>query len=169
MTRLPFDPDLAIQHDEGPFDDRSRRGRRRFRRSVGPVTAVAVGGVVGGCARYGVDQLVPTRQGGFPWGTFAVNVGGAFLLALLLILVLEVWRPTRYVSPLLAVGVLGSFTTFSTLMVDVDQLFADGDAMMAGTYLAASITAGLAATSAGLVIGRGISTRGPASAPQETK
>ena len=168
MTRLPFDPDLAIQHDEGPFDDRSRRGRRRFRRSVGPVIAVAVGGVVGGCARYGVDQLVPTRQG-FPWSTFAVNVGGAFLLALLVIPVLEVWRPTRYISPLLAVGVLGSFTTFSTLMVDVDQLFADGDAVMAGTYLMASITAGLASTSAGLVIGRGISTRAPASAPEETK
>jgi CrcB protein len=169
VNRLPFDPDLAIQRDEGPFDDRSRRGRSGFRRSVGPVVAVAVGGAVGGSARYGVDEMVPTRQGGFPWGTFAVNVGGAFLLALLLVLVLDVWRPTRYVSPLLAVGVLGSFTTFSTLMVDVDQLFADGDAIMAATYLVASITAGLASTSAGLVIGRGISTRRPAAVRQEAR
>lgn len=162
MTALPFDPDLAVQSDERPFDVRSRRRRSGFRRAVGPVLAVAAGGVVGGCARYGVDQLMPT-DGGFPWGTFVANVAGAFLLAVLLILVLEVWPPTRYVRPFLAVGVLGSFTTFSTLMVDVDQLFVDGNELTAGVYLAASITAGLASTSAGLVIARGMAARGRAS------
>ncbi len=168
MTGLPFDADLALQRDERPFDARPRRRRARFRRGVGPVVAVAVGGAVGGCARYGIDQLLPTRGDGFPWGTFAVNVGGSFLLALLLVLVLGVWPPTRYVSPLLAVGVLGSFTTFSTLMVDVSQLFAGGDAIVAGSYLLTSITAGLASTSAGLLTGRGIAARGAASARKET-
>ncbi len=63
------------------------------------------------------------------------NVVGAFLLAVLLILVLEVWPPTRYVLPFLAVGVLGSFTTFSTLMVDVDELFVDGNELTAGVII----------------------------------
>lgn len=167
MTRLPFDPDLAAETQRRPaarpFDTAPGRRPTRRRRQVGPVLAVAVGGALGGCARYGVDMLLPTLNGGLPWGTLSVNVVGAFLLALLLILVLEVWPPTRYVRPFLAVGMLGSFTTFSTLMVDVDQLFAAGNHTTATAYLAASLAAGLAATSLGLLIGRGFASRRTAS------
>lgn len=114
---------------------------------------------MGGCARYGVDVLVPAAAAGFPWPTFTVNVAGSFWLALLLVLILEVWPPTRYVRPFLAVGLLGSLTTFSTWMVEVDQLLATGAPTMAAVYLAASIGAGVAATGLGLVIGRGVATR----------
>jgi fluoride exporter len=129
---------------------------RRFVRRLPAVFAVAAGGVVGGCARYGLDLLVPTRASGFPWPTFAANLAGAFCLALLLVLVLEVWPPTRFVRPFLAVGVLGSFTTFSTWMVEFDQLLVDGGLLVASVYVAASVLAGLAAASLGLVIGRGV-------------
>lgn len=162
MTRLPLDPDLAAPSENqepgaNPFTERSpTRVPGGFRHSLASALLVSAGGVVGGCSRYGVDQLIPASGHSFPWGTFAVNITGAFLLAVLLILVLEVWPPTRFVRPFVAVGILGSFTTFSTLIVDVDQLFAGGARTTAATYLIASIVAGLAATSAGLIMGRGL-------------
>ena len=123
------------------------------------VPAVAFGGAVGGSARYGVDLLLPTGATEFPAATFVVNVTGSFVLALLLVLVLEVWPPTRHVRPLLAVGLLGSFTTFSTWMVEFDQLLADGAALLAVSYLAGSVLAGVAATVLGLVLGRRVGAR----------
>ena len=123
------------------------------------VPAVAFGGAVGGSARYGVDLLLPTGATEFPAATFVVNVTGSFVLALLLVLVLEVWPPTRHVRPLLAVGLLGSFTTFSTWMVEFDQLLADGAALLAVSYLVGSVLAGVAATVLGLVLGRRVGAR----------
>ncbi len=160
-TAPPVNPEVspathAPRPAESPFARQPEARWRRFLRRLPAVLAVAAGGVVGGCGRYGLDLLVPTRATGFPWPTFAANVAGSFCLALLLVLVLEVWPPTRYVRPFLAVGLLGSFTTFSTWMVEFDQLLAHGAPMVAGAYLAASVLTGLAAASLGLVLGRGI-------------
>lgn len=138
-----------------PFRPHSQGRWQRLLRRLPVVLAVSAGGVLGGSARYGVDLLVPTGNAGFPWPTFTANIIGAFWLALLLVLVVEVWRPARYVRPFLAVGLLGSFTTFSTWMVEFDLLLADGAALLAGAYLVSTVLAGLAATSLGLVIGRG--------------
>lgn len=146
----------ARRRARSPFVRPSEGGWRRFLRRLPVVLAVAAGGVLGGCARYGLNLLVSTRVAGFPWPTFAANVAGSFCLALLLVLVLEVWPPTRFVRPFLAVGVLGSFTTFSTWMVEFDQLLEDGAHLVASVYMASSVLAGLAAASLGLVIGRGL-------------
>ncbi|HWL99944.1 MAG TPA: CrcB family protein [Nocardioidaceae bacterium] len=124
------------------------------------LVAVALGGVLGGCARYGVDLLVPASAG-FPWATFVVNVAGAACLGLLLVLVLELWQPTRYVRPFLGVGLLGSMTTFSTWMVETDRLIASGAPLVATAYVLASVAAGLAATVLGMTTGRLVVRRGP--------
>ncbi len=125
------------------------------------LVAVALGGVLGGCARYGVDLLVPASTD-FPWATFVVNVAGAACLGLLLVLVLELWQPTRYVRPFLGVGLLGSMTTFSTWMVETDRLIATGAPLVATAYVLASVAAGLAATVLGMTTGRLVVRRGPA-------
>ena len=123
------------------------------------VPAVALGGALGGSARYAVDLLLPSGSGELPEATLAVNVVGSFLLALLLVLVLEVWPPTRHVRPFLAVGFLGSFTTFSTWMVELDQMLADGTTVLAVSYLAASLVAGVGAAVLGLLLGRRLAAR----------
>ncbi|MET7603542.1 CrcB family protein [Streptomyces avermitilis] len=126
--------------------------RSRLRKGV--LAAVALGGVLGGSARYVLGLTFPTPRGTFPVTTFAVNVSGAFLLALLLVYVLEIWPPTRYVRPFAGVGFLGSFTTFSTWMVDTDRLLGHGHYAIAAFNVFGSLFAGLAATGLGLAIGR---------------
>lgn len=164
LRELPLDPDLDTGEDQPhypnlnashPFDETTRRSRwpRIHWRSV---AAVGVGGFSGGLARYGIGLLWPTPAGTFPYATFAINTSGAFLLALLLVVVLEVLPPTTYLRPTLGTGFCGAFTTFSSVAVAADQLAAHGRASTSVVYVAASVFAGLAAASFGIVLGRSI-------------
>ena len=181
---LPLDPDLDPAEDlrRRATGRRRRAGRRRRRRGglparlrPGVLAAIAAGGALGGGARYLIETAAPAGRGGFPWATFSINVGGAFALAVLLVFVLDLWPPTRHLRPFAAIGVLGSFTTFSTWMVETAELIADGRAVIAVGYLSASTLAGLAAVVLGLVLGRSVLTRRehaarsspPAAAPAE--
>jgi CrcB protein len=143
VTRQP----AQAQHGRTP-------AARRAPREWDVLGAIALGGFLGGLARYEIGLALPARPGTFPVAIFAINVSGSFLLALLMVFVLEVWRPTRYVRPLLGTGFCGAYTTFSTFTVAVDQLYAGGHAALAAGYVAASLAAGLAATGLGLTLGR---------------
>src|SRR5690348_11636962 len=79
---------------ESPFAPARRRALPRIHPRI--VAAIAVGGFAGGLLRYAVSLALPAGPGGFPWAVVAVNTGGAFLLGLVLILVLEVLPPTTY-------------------------------------------------------------------------
>jgi CrcB protein len=137
-----------------PFPAQRRRVLPRI--SLLVVAAVAVGGFFGGLLRWAVSLLLPNGAGGFPWAVLAVNTGGAFLLGLVLIVVLEVLPPTTYVRPLLGTGFCGALTTFSSVATGVDQLVARGSVLTATSYLASSVLAGLAAAWLGIVLGRSI-------------
>lgn len=114
--------------------------------------AVLAGGFVGGAGRYLVGQAFPA--GRFPWATLAVNLSGAFLLALLLVLVLEVLPPSTYLRPALGTGFCGAWTTFSGIVVPADELLRDGHAGTAAAYLLGSLLGGLVAGYGGIVVGR---------------
>jgi len=118
--------------------------------------AIALGGFLGGEARYLLGLAFPTARDGFPATTFAINVSGSFILALLLVLILEVWPPTKYLRPLLCTGFCGAYTTFSTWMVDTDKLISAGRYGLAAADLFGSLAAGLAATTLGLACGRAV-------------
>lgn len=145
----PVDPDIEP-------DPRPRRKSRWPRLQAGVVLAVFVGGFFGGLARYGLGEAFPASASQFPWTTFGINLSGAFLLALLLVLVLEVLPPTRFVRPALGTGFLGAFTTFSSLAVSTDQLAAHGHTGVAVLYAAGSLFGGLACAALGLVAGRSL-------------
>lgn len=147
-----IDPDATVLSDLEP----EQRPRRRPRYSPRVLAAIALGGFAGGVARYELGLAFPNAHGTFPTTTFAINVAGSFLLALLMIFVLEIWPPTRYVRPLLGVGFCGAFTTFSTMTVGADQLISAGHTGIAVGYLLGSLAAGLAATSLGLTVGRSV-------------
>lgn len=145
---LPIDPDLdAVAAGAPP-------GAPPPRLRVAPLVAVAAGGFAGGLARYAIGEAWPTRTDGFPAATFAINTSGAFVLACVLLLALEVLPPTTYVRPLLGTGFCGAYTTFSSVAVSSDQLVHHGHSGIAAEYVALSLVAGLAVVVATLAVGR---------------
>jgi fluoride exporter len=127
----------------------------------GIIVAVAIGGFVGGLARYGLGSIWLSAPDAFPAATFFINTCGAFVLALLLVLVLDVLPPNTYLRPLVGTGFCGAYTTFSSVAVEVDQLVQHGHAGVAVGYVAAGVAAGLAAGMAGMALGRAIAASRP--------
>ncbi|GGZ37629.1 fluoride efflux transporter CrcB [Streptomyces poonensis] len=109
------------------------------------VAVVALGGGIGATARYGASLLWPTRQGGFPWTTFCVNVVGCAVIGVFMVVITEAWAAHRLVRPFFGTGVLGGFTTFSTYAVDVERLLDAGHAVTALACFAATPLAALTA------------------------
>ncbi|MGB8652812.1 MAG: CrcB family protein [Mycobacteriales bacterium] len=143
-----------LEQDAGPFA--THRPARWPRMHPAVLAAVFVGGCVGGLGRYLVTRAWPTGDHGFPWATLAVNCSGAFVLALLLVLVTEVLAPTTYVRPLLGTGFCGAWTTFSSVVASTDQLLAHGHRLTGVSYLLVSAVGGLAAAGLGLLLGRAL-------------
>ena len=115
---------------------------------------IALGGGLGSLARWGVATAIPHQGGRFPWSTWLVNVTGAFLLGALMVLVLELWPPRRYLRPFLGVGVLGGYTTFSTYMLELRVLLGRGEVVTFLGYLLGTLVAGLLAVWLGAVLAR---------------
>ncbi len=121
-------------------------------------TAVGIGiaGCLGALARYGLEGLVSRRAGAFPWGTFAVNVSGSFLLGLTVTLLGERLAVAPWLRAAVAIGFLGAYTTFSTLSLESYRLLETRSYALAGANLLGSITAGLVALYGGIVLGRAL-------------
>ena len=116
--------------------------------------SIGAGGAVGAAARWGVSQAAPAAPGRFPWATFGVNVSGCLVLGVLMVFVVDVWPPRRYVRPFLGVGVLGGYTTFSTYMLEARSLVVGGEQGLAAVYLLGSLLAGLLAVWVAIVATR---------------
>ncbi len=118
---------------------------------------VALGGAVGATSRYGVDRAVIGIVGGpTVLGTFVVNITGSFLLGLLIAFTAERTGWLLESRLLVAVGFLGSYTTFSTLTVAGLQLFQSGEVTRGLLNVFGSIALGLLAAFLGLVLGRAL-------------
>ncbi|HEX6338626.1 MAG TPA: CrcB family protein [Jiangellaceae bacterium] len=124
-----------------------------MRRRSQVVGVVAVGGVMGAEARYGVDLLVPSG-GGIPWGTLLVNVSGCLVIGVLMVVLLELTAQHRLLRPFLGIGVLGGFTTFSAYAVEIQALLDDARVILALAYLAASPVLAIASCWAGAALAR---------------
>ena len=111
-------------------------------RSIG---LVALGGALGALARVAVAAALPTAPGGWPWATMTANISGALLLGLVLGAVRDAAVVGRWVRPLVATGIIGGFTTFSTLSVETLQLGAGGRTPLAAGYAVVTAVGGLTA------------------------
>lgn len=106
-------------------------------------------GALGAHLRFSVASAITARHPGqFPLGTFVVNLTGGFPLGLLVGL-----SVTGHALLLLGTGVLGSYTTFSTWMVEAERLGEDASFRLMSLYLLGSMFAGLAMTGAGWILG----------------
>lgn len=120
------------------------------------LVGIAVAGAAGTLARYGLDGLLSRRGSAFPWGTFAVNVSGSFLLGLLFTVLAARVDVAPWLRSALLVGFLGAYTTFSTLSLDTIRLVEGGSSWLAVANSLGSVAAGLTAVWAGVALGRAI-------------
>ena len=119
------------------------------------VAAIAVAGAIGALARYGLEGFVSRRQSGaFPWGTFVVNVSGAFALGLVFTLATDRWGLAPWLRSAITIGSLGAYTTFSTLSFETYRLAEDRALGLAAANMLGSCAAGLAAVYLGIVLAR---------------
>lgn len=114
---------------------------------------VAVGGALGGMARFWVSGLVGQRLGeAFPWGTLVVNASGALAIGIAAGLLTD--GATSAAWHVAAVGFLGSYTTVSSFSLQTLALAREGRIGRAAWNVAGSLGLCLAAAALGLAVGR---------------
>lgn len=113
---------------------------------------VGVGGALGAMARYGLGRLIAMCwTTSFPLATMLINIIGSMLMGLLM-----AYAPAEdwWGRPLLAVGVLGGFTTFSSFSLEAITLIHRGAWTQAVLYIGGSVLLSLLGLAAGLRIGQ---------------
>jgi CrcB protein len=118
------------------------------------VLLVALGGGIGSAARYLVGGWVASRFGpAFPYGTFAINVTGSFVIGVFLAFAQQRVSLSPYWRLFFAVGFVGGYTTFSTFEYEAVRLLQDREMLLASAYLVGSVVAGGIAVVAGIALG----------------
>jgi fluoride exporter len=119
--------------------------------------AISIGAVLGANARFLVGGWVTDRLGPvFPYGTLIVNVTGSFALGLVLTMVAGRPDAPWWVRPALAIGFLGSYTTFSSFSNETLGLVQNGSVGLAVANVVGSVGATLLAVYLGTVLGRAV-------------
>ena len=145
-----LDPDLEPA-DPGP------RWREPHLSTI--LAAVAIGGVAGAESRYVLGLALPHGPSQWPWSTLLINISGCFLIGVLMVVIIELVDAHPLIRPLLGVGVLGGYTTFSTYAVDVINLAYAGRWPLAIGYLVATPVLAVLAAAAGAAVTRALAAR----------
>ena len=122
---------------------------------------VGLGGGLGSVLRWWIGRLVGERfKGHFPLGTFLINISGSLVIGYLSVL-FSVDCDNRYghgmaLNALVITGVLGGYTTFSSMQLDAARLAAKQHARLAAFYLLLSVATGLLAALAGAALARAL-------------
>lgn len=136
--RLPIDPDSLPRSPQS--------------RALAWVL-VFVGGVLGASLRIYLEKEWPPPPGGWPWATFCINIAGSFVLGVVLGTLGRLgsdqgWRQnTRMLA---AVGLCATFTTYSTMALEITLLARGGHHEMAVGYGVGSVAIGIAAAWVGI-------------------
>jgi CrcB protein len=122
---------------------------------VRQLAAVAIGGAAGAVMRWlmasGVQRMV---GGAFPWGTFAVNALGSFLLGFLFVWLIERSTASELLRLAITVGFMGAFTTFSTYSLESVRLLQEGAFSLAFGNIAGQVVVCLLLTWLGVQLAR---------------
>jgi CrcB protein len=112
--------------------------------------AVALGGAAGSLARFYMIVALKRVDAAFPWGTLAVNAIGSFLIGALWAWFLARPETPEWVRVGLMTGVLGGYTTLSSVSLETVLLLESGAYWPAAANVAANFGIGLLACLAGL-------------------
>lgn len=121
------------------------------------VIGIMAAGAVGALLRYTVDGIVSPRVSGlFPWGTFVINISGSLVLGFLFTIFTERAMVAPWVRSSITIGLLGAYTTFSTLSLESVQLVEERVYGLAFLNAAGSLAVGMLAVAAGIILGRAV-------------
>lgn len=116
---------------------------------------VALGGALGALCRFGATKWINSAWGyPFPLATMSINVLGSFLMGIAFVIVSERMVSLEAFRPLIMVGFLGAFTTFSTFSLEIVSLLNQQAWLSAVSYLSLSCVLGVLALTAGIGIAR---------------
>lgn len=119
---------------------------------------VAVGGSLGALVRYSLDVLIAPERDGWPTATFVINLTGAFVLGVVLVVArVKVPDPkastgARLFRPFVVTGLLGGYTTFSTYVIETHTLALAGRWILAVTYAVGSVVLGVVCVAAAMFV-----------------
>ena len=121
------------------------------------VVAIAAGGAVGAVLRWLLAGSVQRLAGGaFPWGTFAVNALGSFLIGFLFVYMVERSAVSELWRLAVTVGMLGALTTFSTFSLESLRLLQSGAVAMAVANVFGQILVCMSLTWLGIQLARSL-------------
>jgi fluoride exporter len=117
---------------------------------------ILLGGGVGSLSRYLVGTAIVTRYGmRFPIvGTMTINVTGSFLIGLLMTLITERFGANSNLRPLLVIGFLGGYTTFSSFEWETYSAIRDGGFWIGIANIVGSVALGYTAVWVGAMVAR---------------
>ncbi len=121
------------------------------------ILMLAAGSVAGGFARYYMTGFVNGVLGAaFPYGTFAVNIIGCFLVGLFSVLAGKQIMIGPDEKLLLITGFCGAFTTFSAFMLETHSLTKDGEVARAFLNVMLSVAVGFVFLRLGILLGESV-------------
>ena len=117
---------------------------------------ILLGGGVGSLSRYLIGSAIVTRYGTrLPIvGTMTINVTGSFLIGILMTLITERFGTNQNLRPLLVIGFLGGYTTFSSFEWETYSVIRDGGFWVGILNIVGSVTLGYAAVGRGAMLAR---------------
>jgi fluoride exporter len=147
----------AVLADAYPTGTRARRVLPQVDRRE--IAAIFAGGALGTLLRAALADAFPQPATAWPWPTFGVNIGAAFLLGYFVTRLTERLPLSSYRRPLLGTGLCGGLSTFSTMQVEILKMLDAHAWGLAAGYAAASVAAGYAAIQLATAVVRRVRVR----------
>ena len=147
----------AVLADAYPTGTRARRMLPQVDRRE--IAAIFAGGALGTLLRAALADAFPQSATAWPWPTFGVNIGAAFLLGYFVTRLTERLPLSSYRRPLLGTGLCGGLSTFSTMQVEILKMLDAHAWGLAAGYAAASVAAGYAAIQLATAVVRRVRVR----------
>lgn len=121
---------------------------------------LSCGSIVGAIARYLIEKIqIPGYHETLPLNTLFINITASFLIAFILTIGLEIRKFDPDVRLGLTTGLMGAYTTFSTMCKEASTLLFQGEYTSAVSYLIVSAALGLGAVYLGVTAARALGVR----------
>ena len=119
------------------------------------ISCLAIAGATGTIARFGLTRLIQKLHNtSLPWETMMVNLAGCFIAGILWTLFEHRWPGSEEIQTLVMIGFIGSFTTFSSLILETNNIFNADGWIHASVNLVVHNGMGIIILLAGISVGR---------------